>query len=162
MMSRHFIVLNVNGKRHRLRVGSYERLLDVLRDRLDVTSVREGCGTGDCGACVVILNGRIVNSCLMLAVQARNGKIETLEGLGTAKKLHPLQKGFIRHSAAQCGFCTPAMILMAKDLLQRNRRPSREEIRNAISGSICRCTGYMKIVDAIEEAAAEMRGETVG
>jgi len=160
MMAKHLVVLNVNGKRRSLRVESHERLLDVLRDRLGLTSVKEGCGSGDCGACVVILNGRIVNSCLMLAVQARDAKIETLEGIGNAKKLHPLQKAFIRHSAAQCGFCTPAMILTAKDLLQRNPRPSREEIRNAISGSICRCTGYVKIVDAIEEAAAEMRRRT--
>lgn len=160
MMSRHLVVLNVNGKRRRLRVESHERLLDVLRDRLGLMSVKEGCGTGDCGACVVILNGRIVNSCLMLAVQARNAKIQTLEGLGTEKKLHPLQKAFIRHSAAQCGYCTPAMILTAKNLLERNQKPSREQIRNAISGSLCRCTGYVKIVDAIQEAAAEMRGET--
>lgn len=162
MMSRHLVVMNVNGKRCRLRVESRERLLDVLRERLGLTSVKEGCGTGDCGACVVILNGRIVNSCLMLAVQARGAKIETLEGLGTDKKLHPLQKAFIRHSAAQCGYCTPAMILTAKNLLEKNAKPSREQIRNAVSGSLCRCTGYVKIVDAIQDAAAEMRGETVG
>jgi carbon-monoxide dehydrogenase small subunit len=161
-MSRHLVVMNVNGKRCRLRVESRERLLDVLRERLGLTSVKEGCGTGDCGACVVILNGRIVNSCLMLAVQARGAKIETLEGLGTDKKLHPLQKAFIRHSAAQCGYCTPAMILTAKNLLEKNAKPSREQIRNAVSGSLCRCTGYVKIVDAIQDAAAEMRGETVG
>jgi carbon-monoxide dehydrogenase small subunit len=154
--------MNVNGKRCRLRVESRERLLDVLRERLGLTSVKEGCGTGDCGACVVILNGRIVNSCLMLAVQARGAKIETLEGLGTDKKLHPLQKAFIRHSAAQCGYCTSAMILTAKNLLEKNSKPSREQIRNAVSGSLCRCTGYVKIVDAIQDAAAEMRGETVG
>jgi len=162
MMSRHLVVLNVNGKRRRLRVESHERLLDVLRNRLGLMSVKEGCGTGDCGACVVILNGRIVNSCLMLAVQARNTKIQTLEGLGNEKKLHPLQKAFIRHSAAQCGYCTPAMILTAKILLEKNQKTSREQIRNTISGSLCRCTGYVKIVDAIQEAAAEMRGETVG
>jgi len=162
MMSRHLVVINVNGKRCRLRVESRERLLDVLRERLGLTSVKEGCGTGDCGACVVILNGRIVNSCLMLAVQARGAKIETLEGLGTDKKLHPLQKAFVRHSAAQCGYCTPAMILTAKNLLEKNSKPSREEIRNAISGSLCRCTGYVKIVDAIQDAATEMRGEAVG
>jgi len=162
MMSRHLVVMNVNGKRCRLRVESRERLLDVLRERLGLTSVKEGCGTGDCGACVVILNGRIVNSCLMLAVQARGAKIETLEGLGTDKKLHPLQKAFIRHSAAQCGYCTSAMILTAKNLLEKNSKPSREQIRNAVSGSLCRCTGYVKIVDAIQDAAAEMRGETVG
>jgi len=162
MMSKHLVVLNVNGKRRQLRVESHERLLDVLRKRLGLMSVKEGCGTGDCGACVVISDGRLVNSCLMLAVQARNTKIETLEGLGNEKKLHPLQKAFIRHSAAQCGYCTPAMILTAKNLLERNQKPSREEIRNAISGSLCRCTGYVKIVDAIQEAAAEMRGETVG
>jgi carbon-monoxide dehydrogenase small subunit len=162
MMSKHLVVLNVNGKRRQLQVESHERLLDVLRNRLDLMSVKDGCGTGDCGACVVILNGRLVNSCLMLAVQARNAKIQTLEGLGNEKKLHPLQKAFIRHSAAQCGYCTPAMILTAKNLLEKNQKPSREEIRNAISGSLCRCTGYVKIVDAIQEAAAEMRGETVG
>lgn len=161
-MSRHVVVLEVNGRRHRLRVESHERLLDLLRDRLGYTSVKEGCGTGDCGACAVLVNGRIVNSCLMLAVQARNAKVETLEGLGTANKLHPLQKAFIRNSAFQCGFCASGVMLSAKDLLQRNQNPSRDEIRKAISGVICRCTGYMKMVDAIEEAAAEMRGETVG
>ncbi len=162
MMPRHLLALNVNGKRRRLQVESHERLLDVLRDRLGLTSVKEGCGTGDCGACVVILNGKLVNSCLMLAVQARNAKIETLEGLGTERKLHPLQKAFIRRGAAQCGFCTPAMILTAKGLLDDNQRPSRKQIRDAISGSLCRCTGYVKIVDAVQDAAAEMRGETVG
>lgn len=161
MMSRHLVVLNVNGKRRQLRVESHERLLDILRNRLGLTSVKEGCGTGDCGACVVILNGKIVNSCLMLAVQTRNAKIQTLEGLGNESKLHPLQKAFIKHSAAQCGYCTPAMILTAKNLLEKNQNPSREQIRNAISGSLCRCTGYVKIVNAVQEAAAEMRGETV-
>lgn len=156
------VVLTVNAKRHRLEVESHERLLDLLRDRLGLTSVKEGCGTGDCGACAVIVHGKMVNSCLMLAVQARGAKIETLEGLGTDKKLHPLQKAFIRHSAAQCGYCTPAMILTAKNLLEKNSKPSREQIRNAVSGSLCRCTGYVKIVDAIQDAAAEMRGETVG
>jgi len=143
-------------------VESHERLLDSLRDRLGYTSAKEGCGTGDCGACAVLVNGKVVNSCLMLAVQAHNSKIETLEGLGTANSLHPIQKAFIRNSAFQCGFCASGIMLTAKDLLQRNTNPSRDEIREAISGVICRCTGYVKIVDAIEEAAAEMRGETVG
>lgn len=162
MSYRHIIVLTVNGRRHRLVVESHERLLNLLRDRLGCKSVKEGCGTGDCGACGVLVNGRIVNSCLMLAVQARNAKVETLEGVGTANNLHFLQKAFIRNSALQCGFCASGVILSAKDLLQRNQNPSRDEIRRAISGVICRCTGYMKVVDAIEEAAAEMRGETVG
>jgi carbon-monoxide dehydrogenase small subunit len=161
-MSRHTLVLTVNGKRRRLQVESHERLLDLLRDRLGLTSVKEGCGTGDCGACGVIVDGKILNSCLMLAVQARDANIETLEGLGTANRLHPLQKAFIRNSAFQCGFCASGVILTAKDLLQRNQNPSRDEIRRAISGAICRCTGYVKIVDAVEEAAAEVRGETVG
>jgi len=161
-MSRHFVVLSVNGKQHRYKLESHERLLDLLRDRLGLTSMKEGCGTGDCGACAVIVNGEIINSCLMLAVQARNAEVETLEGLGTANRLHPLQKAFIRKNAFQCGFCASGIILTAKTLLRKNMNPSRQEIRKAISGVICRCTGYLKVVDAIEEAAAEMRGETVG
>jgi len=157
-VSKHSITFVVNRKKHTLRVESHETLLRVLRDRLDLKGAKDGCGTGDCGACVVIVDGAIVNACLMLAVQARNRKIETIEGIGSAKKLHPLQRAFMREGAVQCGYCTPAMILAAKNLLESNPNPSQAEIRQAISSVLCRCTGYTKIIRAIESAASEMRG----
>ena len=152
-MAKHTVRLNVNGKDHALIVDSTERLLDVLRDRLNLKGVKEGCGTGDCGACTVIMDGHLVNSCLVLAVQARDKRITTIEGVGTREKLHPVQKAMMKYNAAQCGFCIPAMVLAGKNLLDHNPTPSREEIKEAISGVLCRCTGYYKIVRAIERAA---------
>lgn len=157
-MTKHTIRLNVNGKDHALIVDSTERLLDVLRDRLNLKGVKEGCGTGDCGACTVIMDGHLVNSCLVLAVQARDKRITTIEGVGTREKLHPVQKAIMKYNAAQCGFCIPAMVLAGKNLLDHNPTPSREEIKEAISGVLCRCTGYYKLVTSIQEAAGEMSG----
>lgn len=157
-MAKHTIRLNVNGKDHALIVDSTERLLDVLRDRLNLKGVKEGCGTGDCGACTVIMDGHLVNSCLVLAVQARDKRITTIEGVGTREKLHPVQKAIMKYNAAQCGFCIPAMVLAGKNLLDHNPTPSREEIKEAISGVLCRCTGYYKLVTSIQEAAGEMPG----
>ena len=157
-MARHLVKFNVNGKDHALVVESTERLLDVLRDRLDLKGVKEGCGTGDCGTCTVIMDGQLVNSCLVLAVQARDKKIITIEGVGTREKLHPVQKALMEYGAAQCGFCTPAMVLAGKNLLDHNPAPSQAEIKEAISGVLCRCTGYYKIINAINDAAKEISG----
>jgi carbon-monoxide dehydrogenase small subunit len=156
-MVKHLVRLNVNGKDHTLVVESTDRLLDVLRDQLNLKGVKEGCGTGDCGTCTVIMNSQLVNSCLVLAVQARDKKIVTIEGVGTREKLHPVQKAIMKYNAAQCGFCIPAMVLAGKNLLDHNPAPSRDDVREAISGILCRCTGYYKLIDAIQEATAEFR-----
>jgi carbon-monoxide dehydrogenase small subunit len=156
-MAKHLVKLNVNGKDHALLVESTDRLLDVLRDRLDLKGVKESCGTGDCGACTVIMDGRLVNSCLVLAVQARDKRIITIEGIGTRDRPHPVQKNIMKHNAAQCGFCIPAMALAGKNLLDHNPAPSRDEIKEAISGVLCRCTGYYKLIQAIEDTAKEVR-----
>ena len=156
-MSKHLLKFTVNGKDHALIVESHERLLDVLRDRLGLKGTKEGCSTGDCGICAVIMDGKLVNSCLVLAIQARNKKITTIEAIGTAKNLHPLQREFIKFNAAQCGFCTPAMILASKNLLDHNPSPTDEEIKEAIRGILCRCTGYQSIVKAVKAAALEMK-----
>jgi len=136
--------LKINGETRELAVEPYRSLLDVLRNEAGLTGTKKGCDVGDCGACTVIVDGKPVNSCLMLGVEAQGCEVLTIEGLR-----HPLQESFIRHGGAQCGFCTPGMIMMAKALLDENPRPSEEEVRFAISGNICRCTGYTKIVEAI-------------
>jgi len=156
-LSKHLLKLNVNGKDHAMMVESHERLLDVLRNRLGLRGTKEGCSTGDCGICAVLMNGRLVNSCLILAIQARNKRITTIEGIGTEEKLHPIQRAFMKWNASQCGFCIPAMILAAKDLVDRNPEPTEDEIRKATSGILCRCTGYIKIVEAVKTAAQEMK-----
>ena len=156
-MSKHLLKFTVNGKDHALVVESHERLLDVLRDRLGLKGTKEGCSTGDCGICAVIMDGKLVNSCLILAIQARNKKITTIEAIGTAENLHPLQREFIKYNATQCGFCTPAMILASKNLLDHNPSPTDEEIKEAIRGILCRCTGYQSIVKAVKSAALEMK-----
>lgn len=142
--------LIVNGKPYDLKVGGSETLIDVLRDRLDLTGTKRGCGRGDCGACTVLLNGEAVNSCLVLALQADGQEILTIEGLAPEGELHPLQKAFVEHGAVQCGYCTPGMILSAKVLLDQNPRPTRDEIITGISGNLCRCTGYVQIIEAIQ------------
>jgi aerobic-type carbon monoxide dehydrogenase small subunit (CoxS/CutS family) len=157
-LAKHLVKLNVNGKDHALVVESTERLLDILRDRLNLKGVKEGCGTGDCGTCTVIMDGRLVNSCLVLAVQARDKKIITIEGVGTRERLHPVQKAIMKYNAAQCGFCIPAMVLAGKNLLDHNPTPSSEDIKEAISGILCRCTGYYKLIEAVQDAAREMSG----
>lgn len=156
-MSKHLLKFNVNGKAHVLVVESHERLVDVLRNRLGLKGTKEGCSTGDCGICAVLMDGKLVNSCLMLAIQARNKKIVTIENLGTADNLHPIQRAIMQHNASQCGYCIPAMILAAKCLLDKNPEPNVEEIKKAISGILCRCTGYLKIIEAVEAAGKEMR-----
>ncbi len=155
-MSKHFITLKVNGKEYDLYVESDDRLIDVLRDQLGLKSVKEACGTGDCGLCTVLLDGKPVLSCLMLAVQARGREIITVEGIGDEKALHPLQRAFRKAYASQCGFCTPAMLLVGKALLDRNPNPTEEEIKEAISGTLCRCTGYYSIIEAIKRASEGM------
>ena len=135
-----------------------ETLLEVLRDRLGLTGAKEGCGTGDCGACSVILNDRLVCSCLVLGAEAEGRRIETIEGMADGDKLHPLQQKFLEHAALQCGICTPGFLMAAKDLLDKNPDPTEEEIRFGLAGNLCRCTGYDKIVRAVQDAASVMKG----
>ncbi|NBZ86624.1 (2Fe-2S)-binding protein [Stagnihabitans tardus] len=136
-----------------------EPLLDVLRNRLGLTGAKEGCGTGDCGACSVTVNGRLVCSCLVLGVEAEGAQIETIEGMAQGETLHPLQRHFIEKAALQCGVCTPGILVAAKSLLEKNASPTDEEVRYWLAGNLCRCTGYDKIIEAVQSAAAEMRGE---
>jgi len=149
----------VNGEKCQVIVEPAESLLDVLRVKLNKTGTKKGCNEGDCGACTVIMNGRPVNACLVLAFEADNADILTIEGLADNAQLHPLQESFIKYGGLQCGFCTPGMIMIAKALLDRNPNPTEEEIRKAIAGNVCRCTGYVKIVQSISEAAKLIRGE---
>jgi carbon-monoxide dehydrogenase small subunit len=143
------IRLTVNGKECRLRVGAHKTLLDILREDMDLTGTKKGCDSGDCGACSVIMNGKLVNACLVLAGEADKGNVLTIEGLKKDMKLHPIQQAFIDHHGFQCGYCTPGMILAAKALLDVNPKPTYDEARAAISGNLCRCTGYNKIIEAI-------------
>jgi len=147
--------LTVNGKTRRVRVPAMKRLLDVLREECELTGTKEGCGEGECGACSVLIDGRSVNSCLVPAVQADGAKILTVEGLARGKKLSALQEAFVSLGGAQCGICTPGMLITAHELLRRSRGrvPSEAEVREALAGSLCRCTGYQKIVDAVRSAA---------
>ena len=149
--------LNVNGEWERTEVAAQETLLHALRERMGHTEVKEGCGKGDCGACTVLLDGKAVNACLTLALQAHKQKVVALKGIGIPENPHPLQVSFVKHGAIQCGFCTAGMIVSAKALLDKNPRPTRDEIRIGISGNLCRCTGYKKIIDAIEDASKKMR-----
>lgn len=153
------INFTVNEKSYSVDVEEDLRLLDLLRDKLHLMGTKEGCGEGECGACTVILDGETVNSCLVMAFQVDGSNILTIEGMERQGKLHPIQQAFIDEGAVQCGFCTPGMILSAKALLDKNPKPTREDIREGISGNICRCTGYNKIVDAVEKAAESLKGE---
>jgi aerobic carbon-monoxide dehydrogenase small subunit len=144
------IHLTVNDREHEIAVEPNATLTDLIRDELGLTGTKKGCDTGDCGACTVLLNGLPVNSCLVLAVQANGCTVETIEGLETEDGLHPVQDAFVEHGAIQCGFCSPGMILSAKHLLDKNPRPAESEIREAIAGNLCRCTGYQKIIEAIK------------
>lgn len=148
----------INGDSVEFLCRPDETLLDVLRDRIGLTGAKEGCGTGDCGACSVIVDGRLVCSCLVLGAEAEGRTIETVEGLADGDKLHPLQEKFLEHAALQCGICTPGFLMAAKDLLSRNPDPTEEEIRFGLAGNLCRCTGYDKIVRAVQDAAGVMRG----
>lgn len=152
-MSNHNVAFEVNGKPYSLHISDDRSLLDVLREDLGLTGTKKGCDKGDCGACTVLLNGRPVNACLLLAVQADSQKITTIEGIAHEDKLDPIQTAFIEKGAVQCGFCTPGMILTAKSLLEENPRPTRNEIQKGISGNLCRCTGYVQIIDAIQAAS---------
>jgi len=141
-MKTYLIEITLNGEKRKVEVTTRETLLDVLRNKLDATEVKNGCGKGDCGSCAVMLDGKAANSCLTLALQANGKEVVTLKGIGSEEKPHPLQKSFVQHGAIQCGFCTAGMVVSAKALLDQNQRPSRDEIREAISGNLCRCTGY--------------------
>ncbi len=153
------IQFTLNGKLTTLEVPSHRLLLDLLRDEIRVTGTKEGCGTGDCGACTVFLNGKPVNSCLVLSGELDGADIVTIEGLEIGPELHPIQKAFLQDGGAQCGYCTPGMLMMAKALLDENPNPTEEEIRFALSGNLCRCTGYAKIIQAVQDAAAMLRAK---
>jgi len=148
--------LNINGHAYKVEVQADTTLLDVLRDKLATTSPKFGCNTGDCGSCSVLLNGRLVKSCITNALTTHGKSVVTVEGLAKPGALHPLQKTFHEFYGAQCGFCTPGMILAAKALLDENPNPTRQEVKEAISGNLCRCTGYVKIIDAVMAAAEEL------
>lgn len=150
---KHNIRLIVNGESYTLAVEPCESLLDVLRDKLSLTGTKKGCNRGDCGACTIIMDGKTVNSCLVLAVEAGDKEVLTIEGLANKGQLHPIQEAFVQQGAVQCGYCTPGMIMSAKALLDENPNPTEEEVRQAIGGNLCRCTGYVKIVDAVKKAA---------
>ena len=152
------VTTTINGDNVEFVCEADEPLLDVLRNRLGLTGAKEGCGTGDCGACSVILDGRLVCSCLVLGAELNGKSLETIEGMAVGGKLHPLQQQFIDHAALQCGVCTPGFLIAAKALLKKNPDPTEEEIRFGLAGNLCRCTGYDKIVRAVQAAAKEMRG----
>ena len=156
-MSQIHVTTQVNGDATEFLCEPDETLMDVLRDRLGLTGTKEGCGTGDCGACTVAVDGRLVCSCLMLGAQAEGRDVATIEGMATGDQLHPLQQKFIEMAALQCGICTPGILVAAKSLLERNPDPSEEEVRYWLAGNLCRCTGYDKIIRAVMETAADMR-----
>ena len=157
MMAGTLVSTIINGDQIEFACRPDETLLEVLRNRLGLTGSKEGCGTGDCGACSITLDGRLVCSCLVLAVEAEGRKVNTIEGLADGDTLHPLQTNFINHAALQCGVCTPGLLIASKALLDRNPTPTDEEIRFALGGNLCRCTGYEKIVHAVKATAKELR-----
>ena len=156
---KQLIKFKVNGDEYEIAVAPWKTLNEVLRKELNLTGTKLGCGTGDCGACTVLVNGKAVNSCLTLAVEVDGKEVTTIEGLAESEdKLHPIQESFIEKGAVQCGFCTPGMIMTAKYFLDNNPDPTEDEIRKALDGNLCRCTGYVKIIDAIKDAAQKMKG----
>ena len=157
-MSQVTVNTTINGDPVSFVCNSEDALLDVIRDKLRMTGTKEGCGTGDCGACSITLNGRLVCSCLVLAAEADGAEISTIEGMADHDTLHPLQRKFLEHAALQCGVCTPGILVAAKNLLEKNPDPTETEVRYWLAGNLCRCTGYDKIINAVMDAAAEMRG----
>jgi carbon-monoxide dehydrogenase small subunit len=155
-MATHTITLTVNGAPERLDVPSNMTLLQMLREKLALTGTKNGCEAGECGACTVLVDGEPINSCMMLAVEADGREVLTVEGLSIGDQLSPLQQAFVDHNAVQCGFCTPGMLMSAHALLERNHDPAEEEIKEALVGNLCRCTGYVRIIEAVSAAAAEM------
>lgn len=154
-MPEKIIQITVNGERKEVPVKIGQRLIDLLRDTLGLTGTKEGCGIGACGACTVVLDGRAVNSCLVPAMAVNGHEILTIEGMMENGKLHPIQEAFIKHHAIQCGFCTPGLVMSTRALLDRNPSPDREEIKKAIEGNLCRCTGYEQVIEAIQDVAGK-------
>ena len=159
-MSKHHVTTTINGDAREFLCETQQTLLTILRDELGMTGTKEGCGTGDCGACSVTLDGRLVCACLVLGVEAQGKSIQTIEGMAQGESLHVLQRKFLEHAALQCGICTPGFLIAARALLERNPDPSQEEVRFWLAGNLCRCTGYNKIIEAVLDAAREMRGTT--
>jgi carbon-monoxide dehydrogenase small subunit len=158
-MSKHHVSTIINGEPMEYLCEGQQTMLDVLRDELGLTGSKEGCSSGDCGACTIIVDGNIVCSCLMLGVEAEGHKVQTIEGIADGDKLHPVQQKFLEHAALQCGFCTPGLIVAAKALLDNTLNPTEEEARYWLAGNLCRCTGYDKVLRAVMDAAAVMRAE---
>ena len=157
-MAKQHVTTTINGEEAEYLCEPQETLLDVLRDAVGLTGTKEGCSSGDCGACSVMLDGRLVCSCLVLGVEAEGKAVETIEGMAIGDELHPLQQKFLEEAALQCGFCTPGFLVAAKALLERNNDPTETEVRYWLAGNLCRCTGYDKIIRAVMDTAAEMRG----
>jgi len=157
-MAKIHVEATLNGNAVEFLCETRQTLLQILRDELHLTGTKEGCATGDCGACSVTVDGRLMCSCLVLGAEVQGKSIETIEGMADGEKLHPLQRKFLEHAALQCGICTPGVLVAAKSLLERNPDPSEEEVRYWLAGNLCRCTGYQKIVEAVLDAATEMRG----
>ena len=157
-MAKQHVTATINGNAVEFLCEPQQTLLEVLRDELHLTGTKEGCGTGDCGACSVTLDGRLICSCLMLGVEAQGKSVQTIEGMAVGETLHVLQRKFLEHAALQCGICTPGFLVAARSLLERNPDPTEEEVRYWLAGNLCRCTGYHKIVEAVLDAAIEMRG----
>ena len=157
-MARYHVTATVNGDAVDFLCEADQTLLSVLRDELSMTGTKEGCGAGDCGACSITMDGRLMCACLVLGVEAEGASIETIEGMADGEELHPLQRKFLEHAALQCGICTPGLLIAARALLAVNPDPTEVEVRYGLAGNLCRCTGYHKIVEAVIDAAAEMRG----
>lgn len=157
-MAKQHVVTKLNGDDVEFLCDTRQTLLEVLRDELNLTGTKEGCGTGDCGACSVTLNGRLVCSCLTLGVEVQGKAVQTIEGMANGEQLHVLQRKFLEHAALQCGICTPGVLVAARSLLERNTNPTETEVRFWLAGNLCRCTGYNKIVEAVLDAAKELRG----
>ena len=157
-MAKQHVTATLNGNGVEFLCETRQTLLEVLRDELHLTGTKEGCGSGDCGACSVTVDGRLICSCLMLGVEAQGKSIQTIEGMAAGENLHVLQRKFLEHAALQCGICTPGFLIAARSLLERNPDPTEEQVRYWLAGNLCRCTGYHKIVEAVLDAATEMRG----